>query len=156
MNIVVWSAETEVEVITGSRRGFATSEPGITVTIVTSDAKASRRGMRSLGSEVQKHFHRSQQPMRRHRTTLHYRVICILCLPEAVMHRFTLLLGLGAALLAAGACAQRPETQLTQAAVRNDVAALRQLLADGHKADEHGNSWTALIWASRSEEHTSE
>jgi hypothetical protein len=69
---------------------------------------------------------------------------------EVVMHRFMLLLGLGAALLAAGACAQRPETPLTQAAVRNDVAALRQLLDDGHKADEGGDSWTALIWASRS------
>jgi ankyrin repeat protein len=66
------------------------------------------------------------------------------------MHRFMLRLGLGAALLAAGACAQRPETPLAQAAVRNDVAALRQLLADGHKADEGGDSWTALIWASRS------
>ena len=66
------------------------------------------------------------------------------------MHRFTLVLGLGAALLAAGACAQRPETPLTQAAVRNDVAALRQLLDAGHKADEGGDSWTALIWAARS------
>src|SRR5215218_10223610 len=66
------------------------------------------------------------------------------------MYRFTLRLGLGAALLAAGACAQRPETPLTQAAVRNDVAALRQLLDDGHKADEGGDSWTALIWAARS------
>ena len=66
------------------------------------------------------------------------------------MHLFMLLLGLGAALLAAGACAQRPETPLTQAAVRNDVAALRQLLHDGHRADESGDSWSALIWASRS------
>lgn len=66
------------------------------------------------------------------------------------MHRVMSLLGLGAALLAAGACAQRPQTPLTQAAVRNDVAALRQLLEDGHKADEGGDSWTALIWASRS------
>src|SRR5580765_125533 len=69
---------------------------------------------------------------------------------EVVVHRFMLLFGLGAALLAAGACAQRPKTPLTQAAARNDVAALRQLLADGHKADEGGDSWTALIWASRS------
>jgi ankyrin repeat protein len=69
---------------------------------------------------------------------------------EVVMHRFMLLLGLGAALLAAGGCEERPETPLTQAAVRNDVAALRQLLDDGHKADEGGDSWTALIWASRS------
>src|SRR5262245_53537800 len=65
------------------------------------------------------------------------------------MHCFMLRLGLGAALLT-GACAQRPHTPLTQAAVRNDVAALRQLLADGHKADEGGDSWTALIWAARS------
>jgi ankyrin repeat protein len=66
------------------------------------------------------------------------------------MHRFILLLGFGAALLAAGACAQRPDTPLTQAAARNDVAALRQLLEDGHEADERGDSWTALIWAARS------
>ena len=66
------------------------------------------------------------------------------------MHRFMLLLGLGGALRAAGACDQRPETPLTQAAVANDVAALRQLLNDGHKADADGDAWTALIWASRS------
>ena len=60
------------------------------------------------------------------------------------------LLGLGSALLLAGACVQGPQTPLTQAAARNDVAALRQLLAAGHKADERGDSWTALIWASRS------
>jgi ankyrin repeat protein len=66
------------------------------------------------------------------------------------MHRFMLLLGFGAALLAAGACAQRPETPLTQAAARNDVAALHHLLDDGHNADEGGDSWTALIWAARS------
>jgi ankyrin repeat protein len=71
-------------------------------------------------------------------------------LAEVVMPRFIGLLGLGAALLAAAACAQRPTTPLTQAAVRNDVAALRQLLADGHQADEGGDAWTALIWASRS------
>ena len=66
-----------------------------------------------------------------------------------VMHRFVRLLALGAALLAAGACAQRPQTRLTQAAARNDAAALRHLLDAGHKADEGGDSWTALIWASR-------
>jgi len=60
-----------------------------------------------------------------------------------------LLLGAGAALLAA-ACVQRPGTPLTQAAARNDAAALRHLLDDGHEADEGGDSWTALIWASRS------
>ena len=61
-----------------------------------------------------------------------------------------LLLGLGAALLAEGACAQRPETPLIQAAIHNDVAALRHLLDDGHQADEDGDPWTALIWAARS------
>jgi ankyrin repeat protein len=68
----------------------------------------------------------------------------------AVMHRFMFLLALGAALLATVACDRRPATALTQAAVRNDAAALRRLLAEGHKADEGGDSWTALIWASRS------
>jgi len=66
------------------------------------------------------------------------------------MYRFMLLVGLGVALLAAGACAQRLECPLIQAAVRNDVAALRHLLDDGHKAYEGADSWTALIWASRS------
>jgi ankyrin repeat protein len=65
------------------------------------------------------------------------------------VHRFTLLLGLGAMLLAAKACAQRPDTPLTQGAARNDAAALRHLLDDGHQADE-GDSWTPLIWAARS------
>ena len=65
------------------------------------------------------------------------------------MRRSLHLLALVAALLSAGSCAQRPETPLTQAAVRNDVAALRQLLDDGHQADERDDSWTALIWASR-------
>jgi ankyrin repeat protein len=64
------------------------------------------------------------------------------------MHRFMLLLVLAALL---GACsAQGPNTPLTQAAARNDVAALRHLLANGHTADEGGDSWTALIWAARS------
>src|SRR4051812_825212 len=65
------------------------------------------------------------------------------------MRPFMLGLVLGAA-LAASACDQRPETPLTQAAARNDVAAIRRLLADGHESDEGGDSWTALIWASRS------
>jgi len=66
------------------------------------------------------------------------------------MHRVRLLVGLGVALLAAGACTQHPATPLTQAAARNDVAALHQLLDHGHTADEGGDSWTALIWATRS------
>ena len=66
------------------------------------------------------------------------------------MFRSMLLFGLGVAMLASCACDKGPHTPLTQAAVRNDVAALRQLLDAGHKADEGGDSWTALIWASRS------
>jgi ankyrin repeat protein len=65
------------------------------------------------------------------------------------MHRFLLLLGICATLLTAGACTQRPETPLTQAAARNDATALRQLLADGYKPDDR-DSWTPLIWAARS------
>jgi len=66
------------------------------------------------------------------------------------MFRSMLLFGLGVAMLASCACDKGPHTPLTQAAVRNDVAALRQLLDAGHKADEGGDTWTALIWASRS------
>ena len=65
------------------------------------------------------------------------------------MHRFIFLLGLGTALIAFGGCREEPTTPFTQAAARNDVAAIRRLLDDGHKADEGGDSWTALIWASR-------
>ena len=65
------------------------------------------------------------------------------------MPRFFLLLGLGAALVAAGACDKGPATPLAQAAARNDAGALRQLLDHGQKADESGGSWTPLIWASR-------
>jgi len=64
------------------------------------------------------------------------------------MHRYLLLVGL-AALLMAG-CTERPDTPLTQAAAANDAGAIRQLLDQGHKADEGGDSWTPLIWASRS------
>jgi ankyrin repeat protein len=66
------------------------------------------------------------------------------------MHRVVLPLGLGAALLAAGACRQHPDTPLTRAAARNDVAAVRHLLDEGHSADEGGDAWTPLIWAARS------
>jgi ankyrin repeat protein len=65
-------------------------------------------------------------------------------------YRFVRVFGVVAALLIMAACAQHPETPLTRAAAANDAVALRQLLASGHKADEGGDSWTALIWASRS------
>src|SRR5581483_2561078 len=66
------------------------------------------------------------------------------------MPRLLLLLWLGAPLLANSSCAQGPGTPLSQAAGRNDVVALRQLLDEGHHADEADNSWTPLIWAARS------
>jgi len=66
------------------------------------------------------------------------------------MPRFLLPLALDAALLVASACSHGPGTPLNEAAGRNDIATLRQLLADGHKADERTDGWTALIWASRS------
>jgi len=44
----------------------------------------------------------------------------------------------------------RRDLDLTQAAARNDVAAIRRLLDEGHRADEGGDAWTALIWAARS------
>ena len=68
--------------------------------------------------------------------------------PEVVMHRWMPLLGLAAML---AACEHGPTTPLSQAAARNDAAALRQLLDAGHKPDERdGDSWSALIWAARS------
>ncbi len=65
------------------------------------------------------------------------------------MHHLMCRFGLAAVLLAAAACAQRPMTPLAEAAARNDVATLRQLLADGHRADEDGGGWTPLIRAVR-------
>lgn len=71
------------------------------------------------------------------------------------MHHFLLRIGLSVAMLsvamlAAAGCDKGPRTPLAQAAARNDVAALRQLLDAGHKADEsEDGAWTALIWAAR-------
>jgi hypothetical protein len=66
-----------------------------------------------------------------------------------MMFRFLSLLGLGA-LLATGACTNAVPSPLTAAVVRNDVAVLRKLLEAGHKVEERSDSWTPLIWASRS------
>ena len=63
------------------------------------------------------------------------------------MHRYLLLLGICAALLAG--CDRGPKAPLAQAAATNDAAAVRGLLDQGHKADERGDGWTPLIWASR-------
>lgn len=66
------------------------------------------------------------------------------------MSRFLFRFALCGALFVVGACDQRPTTALTRAAAGNDAAALRQLLKDGHNADEGDDSWTPLIWAVRS------
>ena len=68
---------------------------------------------------------------------------------EVAMRRFMLLVGMGFSLLAAPGCRARPETPLTRAAASNDPDAVRRLLADGHKPDEGGDDWTALMWAAR-------
>ncbi len=46
-------------------------------------------------------------------------------LREVHMHHFTLLLGMGTALVAASACAATPRTPLTSAAAANDADAIR-------------------------------
>jgi uncharacterized protein len=63
------------------------------------------------------------------------------------MHRYMLLLGLGAALLTG--CDKGPKEPMAQAAAANDAATLRRLLTTGSKADGPGEGWTPLIWASR-------
>ncbi len=65
------------------------------------------------------------------------------------MNRFMLLVGMGTALIAAGACQDKPDTPLAAAAARNDVEELRRLLAAGHSPDDPGDALTPLIWAAR-------
>jgi len=65
------------------------------------------------------------------------------------MTRFMLLVGLGLG-LAAGGCADGPNLPLALVAARNAAATVRQLLAEGHQADERDPAGlTALIWAAR-------
>ena len=65
------------------------------------------------------------------------------------MRRFMLAVGMGYALIAANACRAHPGTPLTAAAAANDADAVRRLLATGHRPDEGGDAWTALVWAAR-------
>src|SRR5262245_26185082 len=65
------------------------------------------------------------------------------------MHRLMLLLGMGTALLAGSACRPAPGTPLGSAAAANDAAAVRRLLAGGHRPDETGDALPALMWAAR-------
>jgi ankyrin repeat protein len=67
--------------------------------------------------------------------------------PEAVVHRFMLLLGLGTALLAAGACDKQPtDSPLIQAARTGSLDAIKRLLdsgADVNRPGPTGDDWDA-------------
>jgi ankyrin repeat protein len=66
------------------------------------------------------------------------------------MRHFMLLAGMGIGLIAAGACGAGPSLPLALVAARNAVATVRQLLSEGHAADERDSGGlTALMWASR-------
>jgi ankyrin repeat protein len=65
------------------------------------------------------------------------------------MRHYLLLIGMGTALLASGACGQGPTLPLALVAARNAVFTVRQLLAEGHRADELDGGLTALMWAAR-------
>jgi ankyrin repeat protein len=66
------------------------------------------------------------------------------------MRHFMLLVGIGLSALASEACADGPSLPLALVAARNAADTVRQLLADGHSADERDSSGlTALMWAAR-------
>ena len=66
------------------------------------------------------------------------------------MRHFMQLIGMGTALLAAHACGGGPTLPLAVVAARNAVATVRQLLAEGHPADERDDGGlTPLMWAAR-------
>ena len=66
------------------------------------------------------------------------------------MRSFMLFVGMGTALMAAGACRDAPTLPLTQAAAQNDADAIRRLVADKQAVDETDRSGlTALMWAAR-------
>jgi ankyrin repeat protein len=66
------------------------------------------------------------------------------------MRRVMLLLGMGYALLAAGACGPRPTRPVGAAAVANAPDRVSELIADGHSADEADERGvTPLMWAAR-------
>jgi uncharacterized protein len=66
------------------------------------------------------------------------------------MRSVMLSLGMGTALIAAGACRTGPTLPLARAASRNDAAAVRQLLAAEHAVDDpDDDGLSALMWAAR-------
>jgi len=69
---------------------------------------------------------------------------------EIAMRHVMLLLGIGLSALASEACADGPALPLALVAARNAADTVRQLLADGHSADERDpGGLTALMWAAR-------
>ena len=66
------------------------------------------------------------------------------------MRRFMLLLGMGYAVLASGACGPKPTRPVGAAAVANAADRVSELLAEGHPADETDEyGVTPLMWAAR-------
>ena len=66
------------------------------------------------------------------------------------MRSFMLLVGMGTALIAAGCARAVPTLPLAQAAARNDLDAVRNLIAGRHPVDERdADGFTALMWAAR-------
>jgi ankyrin repeat protein len=71
-------------------------------------------------------------------------------LPEVVMRHFMLLMGMGTALIASGACGATPRRPVAAAAVADAADTVRRLLADGHPPDDaEDDGITAVMWAAR-------
>jgi ankyrin repeat protein len=69
---------------------------------------------------------------------------------EDRMRRFMFFVGMGTALIAAGCSRAVPTRPLAQAAARNDLDAVRTLMAARHALDERDdNGLTPLMWAAR-------
>jgi ankyrin repeat protein len=70
--------------------------------------------------------------------------------PEVLMRHFMLLLGMGSALIASGACGATPRRPVAAAAVADAADTVRRLLADGHPPDDaEEDGITPVMWAAR-------
>jgi ankyrin repeat protein len=66
------------------------------------------------------------------------------------MRHFMLLLGMGTALIASGACGAAPRRPVAAAAVADAADTVRRLLADGHPPDDaEEDGITPVMWAAR-------
>ena len=71
-------------------------------------------------------------------------------IPEVVMRRFMLLVGMGTALIASAACGAAPRRPVAAAAVADAADTVRRLLADGHPPDDaEDDGITPVMWAAR-------